>query len=185
VTFEDFIAYGIHHNCIAPAIREAEALGFIRVTERGRGGNAEYRQPNLFLLTFAYSRTKGVEPTHDWRKIKTLEEAMAISGAARASKPRNRTRKPVAVPHPEIGGEKGKSPHPKTGSTGSLQKPGVLSISWVGPRYLRPVTTPVTDAVGPRLRYPAAKPTQPYTGHSSLPIELRMRALGLPISGAA
>src|SRR5262245_29403894 len=62
VTFDDFIAYGIHHNCIAPAIREAEALGFIKVTERGRGGNAEYRLPNKFFLTFAYSRTKGAEP---------------------------------------------------------------------------------------------------------------------------
>ena len=46
VTFEDFIAYGIHHNCIAPAIRELEALGFIKVTERGRGG-----MPNTGYLT--------------------------------------------------------------------------------------------------------------------------------------
>src|SRR5262245_58397528 len=112
VTFDDFIAYGIHHNCIAPAIREAEALGFIKVTERGRGGNAEYRLPNKFFLTFAYSRTKGAEPTHDWRKIKTLEDAMAIAGAARKS--RNHTRKWGVVPHPEMGCEKGKSPHPET-----------------------------------------------------------------------
>src|SRR5215471_12355330 len=40
VTKQDFIDYGIHHNAVAPAIREAEALGFVRVTERGRGGNA-------------------------------------------------------------------------------------------------------------------------------------------------
>jgi len=86
VTFEDFIAYGIHHDAIAPAIRETEGLGFIRVTEHGRGGNAEYRQPNKFFLTFAYSRTKGAEPTHDWRKIKTLEEAMVIARAARQNK---------------------------------------------------------------------------------------------------
>jgi len=39
--------------------------------------------------------------------------------------------------------------------------------------------TPITDAVGARLRYPRAAPTQPYTGYSSLPIELRMLALGL------
>jgi len=36
-----------------------------------------------------------------------------------------------------------------------------------------------------RRPYPIAQPTQPYTGYSSLPIELRMLALGLPISGAA
>src|SRR5262245_8289756 len=33
VTFEDFEEYGITREAIAPAIREAEALGFVRVTE--------------------------------------------------------------------------------------------------------------------------------------------------------
>jgi len=42
--------------------------------------------------------------------------------------------------------------------------------------------TPITDAVGPRLRYPVAKATQPYTGYSSLPIELRMLPLGLRVA---
>ena len=42
--------------------------------------------------------------------------------------------------------------------------------------------TPITDAVGPRLRYPVAKATQPYTGYSSLPIELRMQPLGLRVA---
>src|SRR6516225_8310961 len=42
VTKEDFIDYGISGNQIAPAIREAQALGFIRVTEQGRAGNSEY-----------------------------------------------------------------------------------------------------------------------------------------------
>ena len=41
VTTNDFVEYGMHRTSVAPAIREAEALGFIRVTERGRGGNAE------------------------------------------------------------------------------------------------------------------------------------------------
>src|SRR5262249_53481493 len=66
VTKLDFVEYGISPRLVAPAIREAEALGFIRVTERGRGGNAEYRQPNLFFLTFANSRSSNT-PTHDWR----------------------------------------------------------------------------------------------------------------------
>jgi hypothetical protein len=56
VTKQDFLEYGISHDQIAPAIRELEALGFIRVTEHGRGGNAEYRKPNLFFLTFAHGR---------------------------------------------------------------------------------------------------------------------------------
>ena len=76
VTFEHFVEYGIYRNGVAAAIREAEALGFIRVTERGRGGNAEQRRPNLFYLTFWNWRGSRAEPpTHDWRKIKTIEEA--------------------------------------------------------------------------------------------------------------
>jgi hypothetical protein len=87
VTKEHFIEYGISNDAVAPAIREAEALGFIKVTERGRGGNAEHRKPNLFFLTFAYGRDSRAEPpTHDWRKFKTIEDAAATALAARASK---------------------------------------------------------------------------------------------------
>jgi len=42
VTYQDFIDYGITRECVAPAIREAEALCFIKITKHGRGGNAEY-----------------------------------------------------------------------------------------------------------------------------------------------
>jgi len=87
VTTDDFVAYGMHRTSVAPAVREAEALGFIRVTERGRGGNAEHRAPNLFFLTFGHSRdSRKYPPTHDWRGIKTLEEAEEIAHLARKSK---------------------------------------------------------------------------------------------------
>jgi hypothetical protein len=112
VTFEHFVEYGIYRNGVAAAIREAEALGFIRVTERGRGGNAEHRRPNLFYLTFSNWRgSKAEPPTHDWRGIKTIEEAHEIAAKARKSKDRNvvararrasaKRRFPVAI----IGGE--------------------------------------------------------------------------------
>jgi hypothetical protein len=52
VTIDQFVEYGMHRSSVAPAIREADALGFIRV-ERGRGGNADYRRPNRFYLTFS------------------------------------------------------------------------------------------------------------------------------------
>jgi hypothetical protein len=177
VTFEDFRAYGIHHNAVAPAIREAEALGFIRVTERGRGGNSEYRQPNKFFLTFAHSReSRQSPPTHDWRKIKTLEEAIEIAQAARdnknpravqfaenrAKKTKHRYRKPVVAPHPETGSETAKSPPPETGSTASPPKPVLHSISRAG-----------------GTKYGKAAATQAYAGYSSLPLELRLMALGL------
>ena len=87
VTTNDFVEYGMHRTSVAPAIREAEALGFIRVTERGRGGNAEYGTPNLFFLTFAQSRDSGKHPpTHDWRRFKTLDEAEEAARSARNNK---------------------------------------------------------------------------------------------------
>jgi hypothetical protein len=72
---------------VAPAIREAEALGFIKVTERGRGGNAEHRKANRFFLTFAHGRDSRAEPpTHEWRRFETIEEAESVARAARANK---------------------------------------------------------------------------------------------------
>ena len=86
LTKQDFIAYGVSPRLVAPTTREAEALGFIRVTH-GRGGNSEHRKPNLFGVTFAHSPNSHVEPaTHDWRNIKTIEEAIAVAQAARADK---------------------------------------------------------------------------------------------------
>jgi hypothetical protein len=90
VTTDQFVEYGIHRSAVAPAIREAEALGFIKVTERGRGGNAEHRRPNRFYLTFSNGRgAKSQPPTHEWRCIKTLEEAERIAHEARTSKDQN------------------------------------------------------------------------------------------------
>lgn len=87
VTTEDFVQYGMHRTSVAPAIREAEALGFIGVTERGRGGNAEHRSPNCFYLTYAHTRdSRKRPPTDEWHRIKTLEEADQIARAARANK---------------------------------------------------------------------------------------------------
>ena len=87
VTTENFVQYGMHRTSVAPAIREAEALGFIQITERGHGGNAEYRSPNRFYLTYAHARdSKSHPPTNEWRRIKTLQEANQIARSARAKK---------------------------------------------------------------------------------------------------
>jgi hypothetical protein len=81
VTYENFLAYGIgNRDSIAAARREAVALGFLRY-KPGRGGNREFRQPDLFGITFDVRA-----PTHEWRKIATSEEAWAIAGAARKAK---------------------------------------------------------------------------------------------------
>jgi hypothetical protein len=81
VTYADFRKYGIDHQAIAPAIREVVALGFCEVTERGRAGNAEYRTPSRYRLTY---RDVGRTPaTNDWRKIKADEDAQVIARTAR------------------------------------------------------------------------------------------------------
>jgi hypothetical protein len=178
VTKQDFIDYGISGNQVAPAIREAEALGFIRVTEHGRGGNSEYRQPSKFFLTFAHCRTsRDQPPTHDWRKIKTVEEAEAIAAAAREAKSpaavmsgrrswtmrenRNRYQNPIPGPVSETNTETPGFPVLETNTTGPGRKPILLSISRV------------------RGAYPRAAATPQWSGYTKLPIELRLLALGL------
>jgi hypothetical protein len=110
VTIDQFVDYGMDRGAVAPAIREAEALGFIKVTEHGRGGNAEWCRPNRFYLTFAYGRgSKAKPPTHEWRQVETLEQAKCIAEAARAAKDRGavkrgrhawRRRRPQDGSHP-------------------------------------------------------------------------------------
>jgi len=149
VTKPDFVRYGISHDAVAPAIREAEALGFIRVTERGRAGNAEYRQPNKFFLTFAHGRdSRANPPTNDWRKIKTEEEAIRIARTARENKDpgaiqfaerrtkktENRSWKSGQKPVQETRTENRDFPVLETRTTGSVRKPGPLSISRGGKR---------------------------------------------------
>jgi hypothetical protein len=144
VTKQDFADYGISNDSIAPGIREAVALGFIRV-KQGRAGNAEHRQSNLFRLTFAHDRNSRQEPpTDDWRKIKTLDEALAIARTARAAKDqlavsrgarsaalrnRNQSGKPGPAPVRDFRTENAKSPVRENRTTGPVQKTGLLSIS--------------------------------------------------------
>src|SRR4249920_849461 len=78
VTKLDFVDYGVHHEAVAPAVREAEALGFIKVEPRRRG-NSEPRKPTRFRLTFAHEHySRSAPPTHHWRKINTDDEALQI-----------------------------------------------------------------------------------------------------------
>jgi len=84
VTYDDFIRYGIERHAIRPAIREVVALGFVEITEAGRAGNAEWRKPNLFRLTF---RNTKYAPTNEWQKV-TEEQANPIARTARIAAPR-------------------------------------------------------------------------------------------------
>jgi hypothetical protein len=81
VTFAKFVEYGLHPKAIAPAIRELVSLGFLEVVERGRGGNAAWRRPSKYRLT--YRKTDGEPPTNEWRLITKEEAAMIAAGARR------------------------------------------------------------------------------------------------------
>jgi hypothetical protein len=117
VTTEQFIEYGISENSVAPALRELEALGLIRVPQRGRGGNAEYRRPHHFRLNYLCGEQEAQEAPRDhlWKRFQTLQEAALIALAARKAKD----------PHKVADGRRRSSqkhfPPPKN---------GVLSILW-------------------------------------------------------
>jgi hypothetical protein len=133
VTFDDFEVYGIHRHAIAPGIRECEALGFVEVTERGCAGNGEFRHPSLYRLT--YRHLTRAEHTHEWRRIKTMEEAMTIAQQARKSVQQPRFQKQETsggkrqVSVAESHTENGKPPVAESTTTGSVRIPPLLSIS--------------------------------------------------------
>ena len=80
-TYDDFELYGVHRHSIGPSLRALVALGFIEITVPGGAGNAEWRRPNLFRLTFR--KTALSDETHEWRVIATVEAAEALAMAAR------------------------------------------------------------------------------------------------------
>jgi hypothetical protein len=132
VTYEQFHQYGIHRHSIAPAIRETVALGFTEITEAGRAGNADFRRPNYFRLTYINTN---VGPTNEWEKINE-NEADIIARAARSaasSKTKNQCRK---TPVFDDGSRhrNGQIHTPKTGTTGHTPKTVTTSISRGGSR---------------------------------------------------
>jgi hypothetical protein len=96
ITYQNFEDYGMDRDAIAPAIRECEALGFIEVTVHGRAGNAEFRAPNMFRLTYRHCKDVDGDGTHEWARIKTNAEALAVAKAARKTPQKNR------IPHGKI-----------------------------------------------------------------------------------
>jgi len=122
VTYDDFVEYGVDCHSIRPAIRELEALGFIEITVRGRAGNSEFRTPNRFRLTSDH-----LGGTHEWRQIKTIEEALAIQSAARKKQNSSVGKYTIAsVANPPEKPQFHSGEHP---TTAIVVKPPLLSIS--------------------------------------------------------
>lgn len=86
VTYDDFQRYGIDRHSIRPALCELEALGFIEITDPGRAGNAEFRRPAKYRLT--YKDAYREPPTHDWKRIETKEQAERLAKHARTNRSR-------------------------------------------------------------------------------------------------
>jgi hypothetical protein len=125
VTFEQFVEYRMDRHAVAPAIREAVALGFLEVTEHGCGGNAEFRSPNLFRLTYRPANGAPGDGTHEWRLFKNLEDAEQTAMKARKENNVRRYRPKKQKPsggksHVSVGKthtETGKSPVGETPTT--------------------------------------------------------------------
>ncbi len=123
-TFDDLVAYGCHRHAVAPAIRELAALGFIEVTERGRGGNAAFRSPNVFRLTYRSTDRSG--PTDDWQRFESdADVEQAITEARRTpSKKQNASAGKRHAPVTVSGTESGSAPVMVSGTTAPVTVSG-------------------------------------------------------------
>jgi hypothetical protein len=84
VTYDQFEEYGVSRNSVGPAIRELVALGFLEITEKGIASN-ENGRPNRFRLTYVNVKTRE-QPTNEWRRVMTIEQANRLAKEARAEK---------------------------------------------------------------------------------------------------
>ena len=127
VTYDDFVRYGIHRHAIGPAIREAVALGFLKIRQSGRAGNADFRRPNSFELTYLSTQ---IGPTDDWAKIAEADAESSPSPHGRRRPKKQKTsagKRQVSVT--ETVTENNKSIVRKPSLQGIVRKPALLSIS--------------------------------------------------------
>jgi hypothetical protein len=132
LTYDDIEHYGVDRKAIPPALRELQMLGFIEITELGRAGNGEFRRPHQYRLT--YRNLSRANPTDEWRKIETAEQASEIVRTVRAKtkhqgwkNPNTRGGKPTT---------NSQTPGVETTPTAIVGKPPLLSISGVHPHSL-------------------------------------------------
>lgn len=161
-TYEHFVEFGIHRHAIAPAIRELVALGFVEVTRQGCAGNAGFRQPALYRLTYRHSGLMP-EPTNEWRRIKTLGEAKAIAKIARAQQSERRPKTKLQCRKPSRGPSAGKrtnggrSPVPETVTTASGGNHHYLYISGIATRLMLGPRSGPRGPVPPSANCPATR----------------------------
>jgi hypothetical protein len=74
-TFTNIEEYGIRRFSIARSIRRLEALGLIRVVERGGITRADFKFPSIYQLTFIQGN---IPATNEWIQIGSIETAKQI-----------------------------------------------------------------------------------------------------------
>jgi hypothetical protein len=134
VTFDNFEEYGISPKSVAPALREVQALGFVKITTRGRPSKSDFgRHPNHFSLTYLRGPAPKYEnPTNEWKQHETPEAALEVARDARAAKDERAVARSLARSKKSCArGEKipdlGSKNHPKPGALpGSKNGPTVL-----------------------------------------------------------
>jgi hypothetical protein len=165
-TFDHFVEFGIHRHAIGPAIREVVALGFVEITRKGSAGNAGYRQPTLYRLTYRHSGSNK-RVTDDWRRIGTIEEAEAIAERARKvceperrAHVRQKNKSPVSetITGFSVGNRtnRGHSPVSETITTAPVPETVITSISRVGtPHLIDGYSTPADSTAQGSPKRPA------------------------------
>ena len=151
-TYDHFVEFGIERHAIGPAIREAVALGFVQITRQGCAGNAGYRQPTWYRLTYRHAGSDK-HTTDDWRRIETVKEANMIAKAARFPRSGRRYKNKSPVRETLTGASagnptnRGSSPVRETPTTGPVRETPTTSISREGRSRLTPpaLATPAAD----------------------------------------
>lgn len=92
-TYTAFAAAAIRRPSIALAIRQCEALGFLRVTKRGGRSISDNRWPSEYFLTYLAGRGRSLERTDEWKHISSKEDA--DRALHRAAQTRNYSTQPV------------------------------------------------------------------------------------------
>jgi hypothetical protein len=73
VPYNDLVDRGVRRSSIRDALCVLEALGLIAVSRDGRSFGT-VKQPSLYRITWC-GTPDGLTPTHEWKAIKTTEEA--------------------------------------------------------------------------------------------------------------
>jgi hypothetical protein len=145
-TYVHFVEYGVESKAVARAIRELVALGFVEITQQGSAGNAEHRQPTLYLLTYRpFGSHKYIG--NGWRRIGDIEEAEAVAAAARG--------RPADTRASTLGRKGGVASHAKKQIPASLLATNPASLLATKEGRFSPPFSPVKNAKPPPPFSPA------------------------------